>query len=94
MESGLRPWDEKLFRWQVNSWPLVGGNMKLAQGQIWQLGTDFYRIVAWERLAIDYKKYHDLDEKTGEHHRVSKKEFCRLIKGAVLVEGLASAGDA
>jgi hypothetical protein len=26
----------------------------------------------------------------GPHEQVTKKEFCRLLKGAVLVEGLSS----
>lgn len=63
----------------------VRTRMKLEQGQLWQQGEDFYRIVEWERLAIDYKKLAHPEEKEGERVRVSKKEFCRLIKGAVLV---------
>ena len=27
----------------------------------------------------------DLATRDGEHHQVTKKEFCRLLKGAVLV---------
>ena len=59
--------------------------MKLEQGQIWQQGEDYFRIVAWERLAIDYKKLQSPTDKEGERLRVSKKEFCRLIKGAELL---------
>ena len=29
--------------------------MKLQQGQIWKQGEEYYRIVKWERLSIDYK---------------------------------------
>jgi hypothetical protein len=59
--------------------------MKLAQGQIWKLGDERLRIVTWERLAIEYKTRKDADSCEGVLHRVTKKEFCRLIKGATLV---------
>jgi len=58
--------------------------MKLAQGQIWKQGDEYLRIVTWERLAIEYKAMKDLHSTEGALHRVTKKEFCRLIKGAVL----------
>ena len=61
------------------------GPMKLEQGQIWKQGEDYLRIVAWERLAIDYKISRDPSSKEGTRHQVSKKEFCRLIKGAELL---------
>jgi len=60
--------------------------MKLQQGQIWKQGDDFYRIVEWARLSIEYKLIKDLESGEGPHHSVTKKEFCRLIKGAELVE--------
>jgi len=59
--------------------------MKLEQGQIWQLGDAYLRIVTWERLAIEYKTLQDPQAKDGTLQRVSKKEFCRLIQGAVLL---------
>ena len=59
--------------------------MKLEQGQIWKQGEDYLRIVAWERLSIDYKISRDPSSKEGTRHVVSKKEFCRLIKGAELL---------
>ncbi len=61
--------------------------MKLAQGQVWRSGEDYYLIVVWERLAIEYKKMVDLETREGTLHQVTKKEFCRLIKGAELVQG-------
>ena len=57
--------------------------MKLQQGQIWKKGDDYYRIVEWSRLSIDYKAMKDPHTGEGTRHVVSKKEFCRLIKGAV-----------
>ncbi len=59
--------------------------MKLEQGQIWKRGDDYLRIVEWARLFIDYKVMKDLDSKQGTLNRVTKKEFCRLLKGAVLL---------
>ena len=58
--------------------------MHLEQGQIWKKGDRFLRIVTWERMAIEYKETASLETKDGEIRRVTKKEFCRLLKGAVL----------
>ena len=58
--------------------------MHLEQGQVWKKDGGFLRIVTWERMAIEYKAMTDLDSKEGELFRVTKKEFCRLLKGAVL----------
>jgi hypothetical protein len=60
--------------------------MKLQQGQTWQKGNNYYRITEWSRMYIQYKHTHNLDHKEGEVVEVSKKEFCRLIKGAILVD--------
>jgi len=59
--------------------------MNLQQGQVWKQGGQYLRIVHLERLAVDYKSMTDLVLKSGKHHRVTKKEFCRLIKGATLL---------
>lgn len=58
--------------------------MHLAQGQVWKQGNAYFRIVTWERLAIEYKEMAGLESKEGTLHRVTKKEFCRLVKGAEL----------
>ncbi len=58
--------------------------MHLEQGQIWKKGDEYLRIVTWARLAIEYKAMKGLESKEGVLHQVTKKEFCRLIKGAVL----------
>lgn len=60
-------------------------HMKLAQGQIWRQGEEYYRIVKWARLSIEYKAMKDPATKQGTLHTVTKKEFCRLIKGAELL---------
>lgn len=59
--------------------------MKLRQGQLWDLGGQYARIVVLERLAVEYKAMKDLDTSEGTHHRVSKKEFCALVRKATLV---------
>lgn len=61
-------------------------SMKLEQGQIWQRGEVYFRIVEWARLSIEYKVMKDPVSKLGTLHKVTKKEFCRLLKGAVLLK--------
>lgn len=65
----------------------LAAGMKLEQGQIWKQGDVYYRIVVWERLAIEYKVLADVESKEGTRHKVTKKEFCRLIKGGELLTG-------
>ena len=59
--------------------------MRLQQGQIWKREDQFLRIVKLERLAVEYKAMPDPATKEGTAHRVTKKEFCRMLKTAVLV---------
>ncbi len=59
--------------------------MKLQQGQVWKQGEEYLRIVRLERLAVEYKSMSNLSTKVGTHHRVTKKEFCRLAKTAALL---------
>ena len=68
----------------------ISWGMKLQQNQIWHKGSEYYRIVELERLEVQYKTMTDPFSGRGPHERVTKKEFCRLLKGAVLVEGLSS----
>lgn len=58
--------------------------MRLEQGQIWQQGDISLRIVHLERLKVEYKALTNLETNEGTHHKATKKEFCRLIKGAIL----------
>lgn len=60
--------------------------IKLAQNQLWKLEDRYFRIVRWERLSIRYKETETADATEGKLHDVSKKEFCRLIKGAELIQ--------
>lgn len=59
--------------------------MKLQQNQVWRQGDHYLRIVQLQRLTVDYKLMQDPAKKEGSHHHATKKEFCRLLKGAVLV---------
>lgn len=60
--------------------------MRLHQGQVWKTETHYLRIVHLERLAVEYKEMDTPITRDGTHKDVTKKEFCRLIKGATLVE--------
>lgn len=60
--------------------------MTLQQNQLWKLADDYIRIVNLERLAVDYKTMKDPETKEGPHNRLTKKEFCRMIRKATLVE--------
>ena len=61
--------------------------MKLCQGQVWKQGKEYIRIVRLERLEVEYKSMTSLASKEGAKHVTSKKDFCRLLKGAALVPG-------
>jgi len=63
--------------------------LKLQQGQVWQQGDRFLRIVRLERLAVEYKTTSSPALKTGTVQQATKKEFCRLLKAAVLLAPLA-----
>ena len=60
-------------------------DMKLRQNQVWHLGGEFVRIVALDRLEVQYKAMKNLATGEGKHVKATKKEFCRLIKGAKLL---------
>lgn len=59
--------------------------MKLQQGQVWKAGEHFLRIVRLDRLTVDYKRIKDMESGEGTHIAATKKEFCRLLKGASLM---------
>lgn len=59
--------------------------MKLRQSQVWKLDKQYILVVQVERLAVDYKVMKNLTTREGVHQHLSKKEFCRLLKGAVLM---------
>ncbi len=59
--------------------------MKLSQAQIWKKDGQFIRIVRLERLEVEYKSLPSLASKSGTKVVTSKKDFCRLLKGAHLL---------
>ena len=66
--------------------------LKLQQGQIWKQGDRFLRITRLERLAVEYKSTPSPAIKSSLVHQATKKEFCRLIKGAELLPPAPTAG--
>lgn len=60
--------------------------MRLRQNQVWKKGGEFIRITRLERWEVAFKTMVDLETKEGEHQVLAKKEFCRLLKGARLLE--------
>lgn len=67
--------------------------LRLQQGQVWQKGQAFLRITRLERLAVEYKAGGSVDAKGGPLQKATKKEFCRLIKGATLHETSPNSGS-
>ena len=59
--------------------------MRLQQNQVWQLGDQFFRIVRLERKAVQYKITQGSALLAGPHAYATKKDFCRLLKGASLL---------
>ena len=60
--------------------------MKLCQGQVWKQGKEYIRVVRLERLEVEYKLMTSLNSKEGTKHITSKKDFCRLLKQARLLQ--------
>ena len=60
--------------------------MKLEQGQVWVKDSMYYRIVQLERKAVEYKEMINEVSVHGTHRYATKKDFCRLIKGATVME--------
>ncbi len=59
--------------------------VKLCQGQVWKKDGHYVRIVRLERLEVEYKSLASLASKAGSRTLTSKKDFCRLLKGAHLL---------
>ena len=59
--------------------------MKLRQNQVWKQGELYFRIVRLDRLSVEFKEMAAPSTREGTHHTSSKKEFCRIIKGASLL---------
>lgn len=63
----------------------IAAAMKLSQAQVWKKDGQFIRIVRLERLEVEYKSHPSLTSKAGTKTVTSKKDFCRLLKGAQLL---------
>jgi len=59
--------------------------MKLCQSQVWKKDGQYLRIVRLERLEVEYKSMASLTTREGTRQVTSKKDFCRLLKGAHLL---------
>ncbi len=59
--------------------------MRLHQNQVWKKGDQYIRIVRLERAAVEYKLSMEVLAPPGPHACTTKKEFCRLLKGATLL---------
>lgn len=64
--------------------------LKLLEGQLWKTRNEYIRILYRDNLSVGYKTMKDPLTKEGEVHQISKKEFCRLLKGAELLTGSSS----
>lgn len=66
-----------------------GSEMKLRQNQIWQKDENYIRIVHRDTLSVVYKPFTaaTVNEKV-PHQRATKKDFCRMLKGFVLIDAL------
>lgn len=60
--------------------------MRLRQNQIWLKGGEYFRIVQLDRTEVQFKTLSDPLSGRGPHTTVTKKEFCRLLKDAELIE--------
>lgn len=67
------------------------GVLKLEQNQLWRQGERHFRITRLERLKVEYREQAGADTKSGPPVSLSKKEFCRLIKGAELLPAIPRA---
>ena len=68
--------------------------VKLKQGQVWKCGGEYVRIVHLERLKVGYKSATNPSFSDGKHLHTSKKDFCRLLKGATLIAPAAGKPEA
>ena len=60
--------------------------MRLSQAQVWKKDGQYLRIVRLERLEVEYKSLPSLASNAGTKVVTSKKDFCRLLKGAHLLQ--------
>ena len=59
--------------------------MRIYQDEIYQKGAKFIRIVKLDRYEVEYKTMTGDPKVEGVVTVASKKEFCRLLKGMILL---------
>ena len=59
--------------------------MRIYQDEIYQKGVNFIRIVRLDRYEVEFKSTTGDPKGEGSLAVLSKKEFCRLLKGMTLV---------
>lgn len=59
--------------------------VRLFQDQIYQKGDRFIRIIRLDRYEVEYKATVGGPKEEGTVAVAAKKEFCRLLKGMVLI---------
>jgi hypothetical protein len=59
--------------------------MRIYQDEIYQKGAKFIRIVKLDRYEVEYKTMTGDPKGEGVVTVASKKEFCRLLKGMILL---------
>ncbi len=68
--------------------------MRLFQDQIYQKGDRFIRIVRLDRYEVEFKATIGDPKAEGMISTLSKKEFCRSLKGMTLVVPVKKLPDA
>lgn len=59
--------------------------MRIYQDEIYQKGAKFIRILKLDRYQVEFRETHGDPKGEGKVEVATKKEFCRLLKGMVLV---------
>jgi hypothetical protein len=59
--------------------------MRIYQDEVYQKGTKFIRIVRLDRYEVEFKTMTGDPKGEGSLAVLSKKEFCRTLKGMTLV---------
>ncbi len=66
--------------------------MRIYQDEIYQKGEKFIRIVRLDRYEVEFKTMLGDPKGEGTVATLVKKEFCRLLKGMVLMPPVKKAG--
>lgn len=67
--------------------------MRLFQDQVYQKGEKFIRIIRLDRYEVEFKTMTGEPKGEGSVAVLAKKEFCRSLKGMVLVVPIKKAVD-